>query len=489
MVWQRIKLWQMASGGVTASCTVAFSIVVLCTERLVPWLCRPKDGSLYTLSIMVAMINAEPAPMSSTRTEPAGAATGEDAGHVSMAVAAHDSPGSPLAQAEGDAPSADGPGQRSSWAEAAQPGSAARESGSLAAAGSAGVAHKAGIDGAAEGLSLAGRLSAFGMSTGDMEADGSLLVASSASTAVAEHSTARGAPLYSDVWDAADGVGGKEQTCSSESSPAMPCSATAAGTAAAADSKGLSLPETVFLPPATAAAHKDAPASEESCEGSEGAATASGGSVESSQAARGEPLTPQQHAVVAALMVVMKRAKLEGHEAFAIAREWLLCNDWHTQAVLQYNRAGQELHSISNMEQMLQIGDQDDRDVLDALATQYTAAGLQPLQVFTRSVQCGVMSACRAAESRGEAAVLARHQQVAELHRQLDKHRLTAGWMRSNVDLLVRQGVDEIMAELIMHALVLLAELCKRCSWRPLTGMRWNASLDYVALDHLLPGG
>ena len=138
--------------------------------------------------------------------------------------------------------------------------------------------------------------------------------------------------------------------------------------------------------------------------------------------------------------------------------ELLLCNDWHTQAVLQYVRAGQELHSISNMEQMLQIGDQEDRDVLDALATQYSAAGLQPLQVFTRSVQCGVMPACRAAESRGEAAVLARHQQVAELHRQMDKHRLTAAWVRSNVDLLVRQGIDEAMAELIMLALVLLAE-------------------------------
>ena len=461
----------------------------LCTKRFVLWLCRPKNDHLGTFNIMVAMINAEPARMSSTRAEPAGAATGEDTGHGSMAAAAHDSPDSPLAQAEGGAASADGAGQRSSQAEAAQRGSMARESGGPTAASSAGVAPKAGIDAAAEGLSLAGRLSSFGTSTGHMEADGSPPVASTASTAVAEHSTARGAPLDSDVWDASDGVGGKEQTSSAESPPVMPCSATAAGTAAAADSKGLSLPETVFLPPAIAAAHKDAPASEESCEGSEGAATASGGSVESSQAASGEPLTPQQHAVVAALMVVMKRAELEGHEAFATARERLLSNDRYTQAVLGYIRDARELPSISIMEQMLQIGDQEDRDALDALATQYTAAGFLPLQVFTRSVQCGVKSACNSAHSRGDAAVLAWHQQVAELHRQLDKHRLTAAWMRSNVDLLVRQGVDEIMAELIMLALVLLAELCKQCSWRSLTDARWRASLDYVALDHLLPGG
>ena len=180
-------------------------------------------------------------------------------------------------------------------------------------------------------------------------------------------------------------------------------------------------------------------------------------------------------------MVVMKRAMLEGHEAFAIARERLLYNNWHTQAVLLDIREGRELPSISDIEQMLQTGVQEDRSVLNALAMQFTAAGFQPLQVFSRSVQCGVMRACRSAHCRGEAAVLVRHQQVAELHRLLDKHRLTATWMRSNVDLLVRQGVDEIMAELIMLVLVLLAELRKQCSWN-------CGGMDYVALDHLLPG-
>ena len=480
------------------------------------------------------MIEAEPPLASSAGTEPADAATAEEAGRVTKAPVAHDSLSRQSAQAASAAAGTDAGNTSGKRAEATRPSRVPAEPGAHASASSAGDAPRVGVNCIRSGRSLEG-LSSAGESTGRLDADSRRALA--AFKAARERSTAHGAPADKIVWGATDGSGGQAQSSSAESPPTMPCSATAAGTAAAVDGVSqLPTHEAGRQPAETGSAQGEASSSAHAArvgkhqaahngqdqqvnhirrcgpprsaavtgdflkcgkrressegskdsEGSEGAATVSGGSVESSQAASGEPLTLQQQAVVAALMVVMKRAKLEGHEAFASARERLLCNDWHTQAVLQYVRAGQELHSISNMEQMLQIRDQEDRDVLDALATQYSAAGLQPLQVFTRSVQCGVMPACRAAESRGEAAVLARHQQVAELHRQLDKHRLTATWMRSNVDLLVRQGVDEIMAELIMLALVLLAELCKRSSWP--SDIRRNGHTDYIALDHLLPG-
>ena len=65
-----------------------------------------------------------------------------------------------------------------------------------------------------------------------------------------------------------------------------------------------------------------------------------------SQAASGEPLSPQQHAVVVALIVVIKRALLEGHDAASVARQRLLCNNWDTFVVLQLHqrRKGSSQH-------------------------------------------------------------------------------------------------------------------------------------------------
>ena len=59
-----------------------------------------------------------------------------------------------------------------------------------------------------------------------------------------------------------------------------------------------------------------------------------------------KPFTPQQHAVVAALMVVMKRAKLEGHVASITARARLICNNKYTLVVMQYIGDGEGLPSM-----------------------------------------------------------------------------------------------------------------------------------------------
>ena len=225
----------MAPGAATASCAGAFPIAGSCTECCKCGLCRPEGDHPHHDNILKIMIDAEPAHASSTGTEPAGAATGEDTGRNSKAPAACDSPGSPLTQAAGGEAIEDGLGQRSSRAEAAQPGSVLRQSRAPAAASSSGGAPGAGIGGFAAGLSLEGQASSLEASAGSAEAGGSPPVASSASSAVAESSTARGQPPDR---DATDGVGGKEQTSSAEGSPVMPCSAIAAGDAAMVDGSG-----------------------------------------------------------------------------------------------------------------------------------------------------------------------------------------------------------------------------------------------------------
>ena len=215
---------------------------------------------------------------------------------------------------------------------------------------------------------------------------------------------------------------------------------------------------------------------------SEDAATASGGRARGGQAVSGKPLTAQQHAVVAAVMVVLKRATLEGHVASITDRARLFSNNKHTLVVLQFIRDDKELPSMKYIEQRLQ---RDDLDLLDLLARQCSAAGFQPLQVFTTSVQCGVVTEWKANYTMGEALALARHTQVAELHRVLAEHGLPPTWIRATVNLLVRQGVLARMAELVMVMMLLLAELCKRC-FRADPGQ--DGAVGYAALEHLFPG-
>ena len=218
-------------------------------------------------------------------------------------------------------------------------------------------------------------------------------------------------------------------------------------------------------------------------ESNEGAAAVSGGRAGESQAAGKKPFTAQQHAVVAALMLVLKRAKLEGPVASIAAKAHLICNNNHTLVVVQHIGDEEGLPSMDHIEQMLQRGD---RDLLNLLAMQCTAARFQPLQVFTRSVQCGSMIACTAAHSRREAAALARYQQVAELDRTYQEQNIPVTWSKTTVDSLVSRGVPECMAELIMLLPLLLAGLCQRCFRPPVPGQ--GTTLDYAALDHLFPG-
>ena len=242
-------------------------------------------------------------------------------------------------------------------------------------------------------------------------------------------------------------------------------------------------PEMQSPPAVLAAATGDALERGKGHESSEGAVTASGGRAGKPQAASTEPFTLQQQAVLAALMVVLKRAKLEGHVAYIAARARMICNNRGTMAVVQYIGDGEGLPSMSRIEQMLQ---RDNWDLLDLLAVQCNAAGFRPLQVFNRSVQCGAITECKAAHSRGAEAALTRHQQVAELYRHFEEQSTPTTWSKGTFKLLVWREIPEPMAELIMLLPLLLAGLCKRCFRPSDTGQ--DATVDYAALDHLFPG-
>ena len=242
-------------------------------------------------------------------------------------------------------------------------------------------------------------------------------------------------------------------------------------------------PEMQSSPAVIAAATGDADECEKRRNSSEGAATASGSKLDTSQAASGRPLTQQQHAVLAALMVVMKRARLEGPEAARLAGERLFCNNRYAVVVLQFLSNERELPGMKDIERMLTTAHQE---MLDIIARQCTAAGFQPLQVFSKSVQCGVMAAYEEAHSMGEAAVLARHQQVAELDRLFVMQPFPPTWSETTVSLLLRQGVPKRLALLIVLWPLLLAEVCKRC-FRPSDPFHGDA-FHYSALDHLFPG-
>ena len=440
---------------------------------------------------------------------------------MAQAPAARDSLGRQSAQAASAAAGTDAGNTSGRRAEATRPSHMPAASQAQASASSAGDAPRVGVNYIGSGRSLEG-LSSAGVNTG-LDADSRRALA--AFKAARELSTAHGAPSDRIVWGATDGSGGKAQSSSTESPPTMPCSAIAAGTAAVVDGVGqLPTPKAGRQPaetgstqreasssahaaragkhqaahdgqdpdiaqmhgcgpPRSAAATGDALAHVKSRNSSEGAGAASGGSGEQSQAVIGEPLTPQQHAVVAALFRVMKRAMLLGHEAFRTARERLWHNNSHTLVVLRFINDDKELPDIRDIEHVLR---RDDQDLLDLLARNCTAAGFQPLQVFTRSMQCKVMAACTAAFSMSGTELPARHQQVAELDRVFAEHSFTATWVRTTVNLLARQGILELYAELIMFVLLLLVELC-RWSFRP-SDLQRGEGLGYAALDHLLPG-
>lgn len=96
-------------------------------------------------------------------------------------------------------------------------------------------------------------------------------------------------------------------------------------------------------------------------------------------------LTPDEQAVAAALIVVVKRAMRGGREAALAAQQTLINNNPATQPFLKSLPADGPLPTMQHVEQ---TASKQLLESLTKLAKQCSAATCQPLEVFSRSVQC-----------------------------------------------------------------------------------------------------
>ncbi|CAL5223081.1 g5540 [Coccomyxa viridis] len=192
--------------------------------------------------------------------------------------------------------------------------------------------------------------------------------------------------------------------------------------------------------------------------------------------------TPAQQAVAAALMVVMKRAMNEGREAAMTAKQALISNNPATQPFLMMLP---DDGPLPTMQHVKQESSDELCDGLINLAKQCAAAHCQPLEVFTRSVQCTThKTAMKSLASKGR--MYHRQQQLHQLDNILAQYKRQLSNVESISECLygviIEQGVPESIAILTASFLQTYRLLRDTKYWyQPATEHRAD-------LDHLLPG-
>lgn len=185
--------------------------------------------------------------------------------------------------------------------------------------------------------------------------------------------------------------------------------------------------------------------------------------------AGGRRFTPAQQAVAAALMVVLKRAN---QESAAIRPMALAANNEDTKPMLLgLMQAGLPFPALREVEQ---IASDKVLCSLARLAALCAEAKCQPLEVFTRSVQC-------TAHHAAQQSMCARNKDPeAQRHLRICRILLPASWCRECAQALQQLGVQKSMAALVVTFLQAYRRLLRN---------------DYaitvmarVALDHMLPG-
>ncbi len=178
--------------------------------------------------------------------------------------------------------------------------------------------------------------------------------------------------------------------------------------------------------------------------------------------------TPAQQAVVTALMVVMKRAAKDGREAASAAKLTLVSNNVATWPLLSMLP---EEGALPSMKQLEDKGSDKLLRSLAKLAELCAAAQCQPLEVFTRSMQCTAHRA--AAPSIAACLRMQKRQQQKQLQRP------PPGMLeRARTDL-QRAGVEQSLANVIATLIYVLAQHSNDDG---------SAALIWPYLDHILPG-
>ena len=178
--------------------------------------------------------------------------------------------------------------------------------------------------------------------------------------------------------------------------------------------------------------------------------------------------TPAQQAVVTALMVVMKRAAKDGREAASAAKLTLVSNNVATWALLSMLPEEGALPTVKQLEDRA-----TDKllESLTKLGEQCAAAQCQPLEVFTRSMQC---TAHRTA-ANSMAAILKMHKRQQQKKLQL----VPPSWRQEKLQYFQQVVVKQSLADLMVGFL----HVAK------LHGIDNNAvSLFRPYLNHMLPG-
>ena len=202
--------------------------------------------------------------------------------------------------------------------------------------------------------------------------------------------------------------------------------------------------------------------------GSARPAEESGSSQKQEGSACSGRFTPAQQAVVTALMVVIKRAAKDGREATAAAKLTLVSNDVATWPLLKMLPEDGPLPTAKQLEQRASDGLLES---LSKLASLFAAAKCQPLEVFTRSVECAAHSAA----ANSVASVLRMH----ERQQRKEMQHVPPSWRQERLLCFQRVGVLQSMAEVIVGFLHL----------SKLHRIDRDAGVLFRPyLDHILPG-
>ena len=198
------------------------------------------------------------------------------------------------------------------------------------------------------------------------------------------------------------------------------------------------------------------------------AAEGSGSSQDQNGSAGSKLFTPGQQAVAAALMAVLTRAMEGGKKAALAAKGTLISNNPDTQPLLDVLPENGPLPTVQQIEQ--KASDQLMMS-LTKLAKQCEAASCQPLELFTRSMQCntrkaGVQKICISTSV---------HERQAQ--RNQAGMTLPDGWCSTCTRDLQQLGVPQRLADLMVAYVQVLG-------WQQSEGDE-TANPD---LNHMLPG-
>ena len=178
-------------------------------------------------------------------------------------------------------------------------------------------------------------------------------------------------------------------------------------------------------------------------------------------------------------MVVLKRAMKGGKKAALAAKQKLISNNPDTQPLLEMLPVDGPLPTMQRVKQQ---ASERLLDSLTKLAEQCSAAQCQPLEVFTRSVQCTTHKSAR--ESLAvKGRIYQRQQRLHQLDRalaRLERELPTGSSIMHHHVGLRQQGVPPYVASLTANFLQYYGMLRAHCN-QPATEHRSD-------LDHLLPG-